>query len=94
MSFILDALKQAEQERGNGRLPSVMANYEDVEVEEDSIDWKKWLTIVISMNAVILLGWIAWRLFFIQPDTIAVDQIVQIDKTQIKNIIRCWLRIS
>lgn len=86
MSFILDALKQAEQERGNGRLPSVMANYEDVDVEEDSIDWKKWLTIVISMNAVILLGWIAWRLFFIQPDTIAVDQIVQIDNTQIKNI--------
>ena len=81
MSFILDALKQAEQERGSGRLPSVMANYQEIEPEEKTINWKKWLTVAIFINAALLFGWIIWRLFFFEPMVTTTHQNEHIENT-------------
>ena len=75
MSFILEALKQAEQERGNGKLPSVMAVYHEAAEEQQSIDWKKWLAIAIFANAVILSAWIGWRLLSSSSNEVPVQTV-------------------
>ena len=77
MSFILEALKQAEQERGAGKLPSVMSVYHDAAEQQQAIDWKKWLAIAIFINAVILSVWIGWRLLSTPSDNELVQAVGQ-----------------
>ena len=55
MSYILEALKQAEEERGSDRLSKVLSASPVEDVQQSSVDWKKWLTIAIFINAMLCL---------------------------------------
>ena len=68
MSYILEALKQAEEERGSDRLSTPPSIRTVAEPQQESIDWKKWLTIAILINAVVLLAWVAWKYVSITAD--------------------------
>lgn len=78
MSYILEALKQAEEERGSDRLSKKVLSAQPVEDEQqNSVDWKKWLTIAIFINAVVLFVWIAWKFVSITLDSEVNNESVQ-----------------
>jgi len=59
MSYILEAIKKAESERGNDRL------HENVLIDNDDVKVKRripWVAMAIFFNAAILLLWIAMQL--------------------------------
>lgn len=82
MSYILEALKQAEQERGSERLTKTLAVPQPDHERQSSIDWKKWLTIAILINAVVLFVWVAWQLVLIGTDKEIDEQLVHTDPVQ------------
>ena len=82
MSYILEALKQAEEERGSERLTKTLAVPQTDHDKQSSIDWKKWLTIAIFINAVVLFVWVAWQLVTISTDTEINEQLVHTDPVQ------------
>jgi hypothetical protein len=59
MSYILDAIKKAESERGNTRL--VENNH--VDSSQHTAKPVPWVAIAILINAAILLTWIGWQYF-------------------------------
>ena len=69
MSYILEAIKNAESERGNNRL------HENVLIDNDEVKVKRrtpWVAIAIFFNAAILLLWIMMQ-FFSSPDSGMTD---------------------
>ena len=79
MSYILEALKQAEEERGSDRLSKVIAVQQSDDPQQNSIDWKKWLTIAIFINAVVLFVWVAWKLVGITANNEGEMQTVKVE---------------
>ncbi len=77
MSYILEALKQAEEERGSDRLSKVLTAQPVDELQQNAVDWKKWLTIAIFVNAVVLFVWIAWKFFAVSTDPEVSSKSVQ-----------------
>ena len=62
MSYILEAIKRAESERGNKRLSQAV-----IDEALDRTQEKKglpWVAIAIFINALILLAWIGYQIFF------------------------------
>ena len=63
MSYILEAVKRAEQERSDGETGATHSGSKFEEQEANSVNWKKWLAIAIFVNALILTAWIVWQMF-------------------------------
>lgn len=82
MSYILEALKQAEEERGSERLTKTLTVPQPDHDKQSSVDWKKWLTIAIFINAVVLFVWVAWQLVSIRTDKEIDEQLVHTDPVQ------------
>ena len=76
MSYILEALKQAEEERGSNRLTRLVAVPAVDESRQKSIDWKKWLTIAIFINAVVLSIWVIWKVLSLTSSDDAEHSVV------------------
>lgn len=75
MSYILEAIKKAEGERGNKRLSQAVINEAlDRSQHKKSLPW---LAIAIFINAIILLAWIGYQVFYKQPlaDSSSVSQV-------------------
>ena len=65
MSYILEAIKRAENERGNKRLSQAVINDAlDRSQEKKSLPW---LAIAIFINALILLAWFGYKVYFDTP---------------------------
>ncbi len=65
MSYILEAIKKAEGERGNKRLSQAVINEAlDRSQHKKSLPW---LAIAIFINAIILLAWIGYQVLYKQP---------------------------
>lgn len=86
MSYILEALKQAEQERGSERLTKTLAVPQPDHDKQSSVDWKKWLTIAIFINAVVLFVWVTWQLVSIRTDKQIDEQLVHTDPVQVPKV--------
>jgi len=75
MSYILEAIKKAEGERGNKRLSQAVINEAlDRSQHKKSLPW---LAIAIFINAIILSAWIGYQIFYKQPliDTSSLSQV-------------------
>lgn len=79
MSYILEALKQAEEERGSDRLSKVLSVQRSDDQHQNNTDWKKWLTIAIFINAVVLFAWVAWKFVAITADNVDDTQTVKVE---------------
>ena len=81
MSYILDALKKSEQERGHGNIPSVQTvhssslNYRD----EKNTYWPYILIAAITVNILVVLY------FILDREPAVIDQNITADQTAIKN---------
>ena len=81
MSYILEALKQAEQERGSERLTKTLSTYQVSNEDNSSINWKKWLTIAIFINAVVLFVWVAWKIVLITKENDIETQTIRLESS-------------
>lgn len=82
MSYILEALKQAEEERGSDRLSGALS-VPQVDVDQQkTVDWKKWLTIAIFINAIVLFVWVAWKFVSITAQNETAVETIQSDPMQ------------
>ena len=86
MSYILEAIKKAEHERGSKRLSNHAV--EETRQEETRRSQIPWVAIAIFINALILMAWIVYQILSDQPlsseqpnNTLINknDQVVQVD---------------